>query len=213
VSTDVDGETLVDGTWIQIAFEGDALAAVAGCNTMRGGFTIDGDELVVDTLAQTMMACEPDVMRQDEWVAAFLTGRPTIGIDDDTLTLDDGTIEIEMSEGDGEERPFEESAWALTSLTVGGETLTAPEGAYVAVDDGRLLVVTGCNRASGDVETGTGSITVGPLAATLIACEGDVATWEAALLGFLTGELTVGQDGDTIVLSAGEDELTLERLP
>src|SRR6185436_7909228 len=69
VATDVEGQELVADTELRLTFEDGRLAVIAGCNTMVGGYTISDDVLVVDKLAQTQMACDPERHAQDEWVA------------------------------------------------------------------------------------------------------------------------------------------------
>lgn len=100
-ATSVTGQTLVDDSTFSLAFEQDGIVANAGCNTMRGSYEIDGDVLVVEDLAQTMMGCEPALQAQDDWVAALLTGRPTI-------TFTGGTLGTLTLAGDGVTVVFEE---------------------------------------------------------------------------------------------------------
>jgi heat shock protein HslJ len=91
-STELSGRELVDGSEIVLTFEDGNISAVAGCNSMSGGYSIDEDELEVGELAQTMMACDEELMAQDDWLAAFLADGPTIQLEGDVLTLsDDGT--------------------------------------------------------------------------------------------------------------------------
>ena len=87
---------LVQGSTITVTFTEDSLSANAGCNTLRGGASIDGDELVVSQLASTMKACEEPLMAQDQWLSTFLTSRPTIEQREDDLWLsrDDTVIHL-----------------------------------------------------------------------------------------------------------------------
>jgi heat shock protein HslJ len=61
LSTSVEGYTLVEGTTLRLSFSDGALSANAGCNTIFGGYTVDGGTLAVDTLGTTEMACETDL--------------------------------------------------------------------------------------------------------------------------------------------------------
>jgi heat shock protein HslJ len=94
VSTAVEGETLVDGTEISLTFDAGTVVANAGCNTLRGGFEIDGDSLVVEELAQTQMACEEELQAQDLWVSELLRARPTIEVADEDLTLGSDLVSV-----------------------------------------------------------------------------------------------------------------------
>ena len=91
-----EGPELVSGSTITITFEEDALVADAGCNTMRGGASIDGVELVVSDLASTMMACDDALMEQDEWLSTFLSSRPTIELLDDDLWLSKDEVVVHL---------------------------------------------------------------------------------------------------------------------
>jgi heat shock protein HslJ len=97
VSTALEGRELVAGSTISLSFEEGRVAAQAGCNTLSGGFTIDGDELDVEQLAQTQMACDQPLMDQDTWLAAFLGDDPTITLDGDQLTLAEDGVTVTLA--------------------------------------------------------------------------------------------------------------------
>ena len=98
VATEVVGQTLVPETELTITFEDGRLAALAGCNTMMGGYLIPDDVLIVDTLAQTQMACEPERHAQDEWVAMLLRNGPTLTRAIGTLTLASEDVTVTFDE-------------------------------------------------------------------------------------------------------------------
>ena len=54
---------------IRLTFEDGSLSINAGCNTMFGAYTVDGDVLSAPTLAMTEMACDPALMEQDTWIS------------------------------------------------------------------------------------------------------------------------------------------------
>ena len=56
---------MAPGTEITLTFADESVVAVAGCNTMTGGFAIDDGVLEVDRWRQTMMACPDEVQAQD----------------------------------------------------------------------------------------------------------------------------------------------------
>lgn len=96
-ATEVTGHALVDGSELVLEFEGDMIAVQAGCNNMNGGYTFDGATLEVPMLAGTMMACEPELMDQDQWVSAFLAAGPDAEVAGDTLTLASGETTIVLT--------------------------------------------------------------------------------------------------------------------
>ena len=89
-STEVRGHDLVEGSEVTLTFADGRISANAGCNTMNGAATWDGETLEVEgPLASTMMACEEPLMEQDTWVSDFLTSSPDLSVDGDELTLGD----------------------------------------------------------------------------------------------------------------------------
>ena len=214
VSTDVDGHDLVADTHVTLVFTADSLSAIAGCNTMSGGFTIDDDTLQVAALAQTQMACSGELMAQDQWLSGFLTGGPsatlikdvlTLKLDGTTITLGDREVVSKASNLDG-------SAWRIVSLDASGTTAAAADGSTLTFDGDHVYVTTGCNQALVNVSVDDGTITVGSMGRTTQACMGDLATWQAELIRFLAQDLTYHEDGDSLTLSAGGETLALHRL-
>jgi heat shock protein HslJ len=212
LSTDVTGQTLVADTRITMRFEGESLSAVAGCNTMTGGYTIEGDVLKVGALAQTRMACDEDLTAQDAWIVELLTGNPKATFADDVLTLatDATTVKFGDREKVANSSALDGSAWTMKTLETGGTTAQAPENAYLSYDDGRIFVSTGCNHGTAELTLGDGTVTVGPMAMTLKACSEELTTWEGALVGFLQGELKYDLSGSNLTLSNDSGKLTLE---
>jgi len=98
-STAVEGQTLVEGSTITLDFADGRVAANAGCNTLTGGYEIDGGDLSVDQLASTMMACEDDLQRQDEWLSEFLSAGPNVDLTDDALTLSSDDVTLTLTAG------------------------------------------------------------------------------------------------------------------
>ncbi|MCL3861900.1 META domain-containing protein [Actinotalea sp. K2] len=99
VSTDVAGYELVEGTAVQVIFQSDRISVHAGCNTLNGGATWEGDVLrVAEPMAQTMMACGDDLSRQDDWLEAFLMSEPALRLDGSTLVLGDSTEGLTLEE-------------------------------------------------------------------------------------------------------------------
>lgn len=100
-STSVEGRELVPGTQIALAFDHGAMAAQAGCNTMRGEYTDEGGTLAwTGPVASTRMACPPDLTAQDEWLAGLLADGLDIADGDADLTLESGEIRIELTSDD-----------------------------------------------------------------------------------------------------------------
>jgi heat shock protein HslJ len=211
-STDVTGYDLVEGTTITLGFEADTVGAQGGCNTQSGGYTITDGTLDVGVMASTMMACEEALMDQDKWLSEFLTGSPDISLDGDTLTLtgSDATISLEAKAA----TPLEGTTWALTGTvaTDAVSSLPADAEASLTITDGQAAISTGCNSGSASVEITDTTMTLGPVALTMRACEEELTALESSVIAVLDGEVTYEITGDTLsIRKAGADgEIGLE---
>src|SRR5690606_28994967 len=139
----------------------------------------DGDQLVVDNVGGTEMGCDSERHEQDEWLAAFLQGRPTLALEGETLTLDDGTdtivlVDREIADPD---RPLEGTEWVVNSIVDGDAVSSVPGApdveAWLRFEDGRMEGFDGCNSFGGDAEVGERSVAVQNVVSTLIGCIGD----------------------------------------
>jgi heat shock protein HslJ len=199
-STDVEGYDLVEGSTIELGFETDALGARAGCNSLSGGYTISDGTLEVGAMASTMMACEDALMAQDQWLSEFLTSSPEITLDGDTLTLagSDSTITLATVQP----AQLEGTTW-IVSGTVANEAVTSSlvdSEASLTITDGEAQIDTGCNTGSSTVEVTDTTITFGPIALTLMACDEELTRLEASVVLALDGEVTYEINGDTLTI-------------
>lgn len=96
---------VVPDTTITLTFRApDRLAARAGCNTLGFRVLVGPDRLTVDDrFSSTRMACTPELMAQDDWLAAFLTDDPAYGYTGGTLTLTRGSATILLAARTGED--------------------------------------------------------------------------------------------------------------
>ena len=95
----VDGtvQTLALDSTLRIAFVDGGISVNAGCNTLFGPADLsDGTIALTGALAGTRMACPPELMAQDDQLAAFLSAGPTWSLDGELLTLSDGTTTITL---------------------------------------------------------------------------------------------------------------------
>jgi heat shock protein HslJ len=95
------------------------------------------------------------------------------------------------------------------SQSTTGITLAPGAVLRISFDDGRISVSGGCNTMSGDVTFDGGTMTVGPMMMTQMACEQPLMDQDAAVAAFLTAGTTVAVDGDTIILTGTGASITL----
>ncbi len=197
LSTKVEGHDLVAGTQITLTFDESTVAANAGCNTMTGGYTVADGTLKVSQLAETRMACEPQYMAQDQWVAELLSSNPTVSLEGSDLTLEGAGTTATFADriSLSPQNPLDDTSWLIESLETNGTTTQAPDGAEMSFSDGNVSVVTGCNNASGSADVQVETITFGPMVTTLMACEPQLQQWQDAVLAFLQGTVDLPHVG------------------
>lgn len=213
-STSLTGYELVEGSVIELGFESDSLSARAGCNTATGGYSIADGVLEVGALASTLIGCPEPLMAQDAWLSEFLSSGPAISLDSGTLTLTGEDVTIEFAEI--EDTELEGTTWVLTATVANQGVSTIPiaaEGqATLTITDGTAAIATGCNSGSTSAEVTESTITFGPTAITLMACEPDLMELETTVLGVLDGEVAYTIDGDNLSIrtDGADGEIGLE---
>ena len=206
VMTDDQPMRLVKGSMLRLTFDGDTLGASAGCNTMSGQSSWDGNLLVVTALGSTEMACDPPLMDQDAWFADFLTSKPTVTQDGDSLTMTSNSTVIVLRDEEvvTPDASLTGTRWTLDSITSGDSVSSVPQGVTANVefaDDGSLTAALGCNRGSGNYTRSGSLLEFGPIASTQMACEPTASDVESAMLSVLQGSVNYAIDGDLLTLS------------
>ena len=74
--------------------------------------------------------------------------------------------------------------------------------------DGEVGVVADCNQCGGTYSVSGGTLTVPPLACTLIACPGPEGSQFA---GLIDGTSSIERDGDELEIESSEGTLSLSR--
>ncbi|HNQ08695.1 MAG TPA: META domain-containing protein [Tetrasphaera sp.] len=99
VNTAQSPTPLVKGSVLTMQIRPDAIIVQAGCNTMSGPASAADSHLVAGDLAITEMACAPELMAQDTWLAAHLAKRPRIDWSGPYVSLvwDDGWLGFDKS--------------------------------------------------------------------------------------------------------------------
>jgi Heat shock protein len=219
VTENGEPKAIVEGTRIRVGFEdGGRISAYAGCNHMGGTGRIEAGTLIVTDLGMTEMGCPGDLMEQDSWVADLLTGRPTVRLNGDELTLATATITMVLLDREvaDPDRPLVGTAWTVTTVFAndGASTSVHPVPAVLTIEaDGSFTATTGC--VGGELR-GTATV-AGPSVTFTVTeekpCLGGSNEFDEAVRATLTGELTyeieadflrlLRPSGDGLGLSAG----------
>ncbi|WP_134774092.1 META domain-containing protein [Ornithinimicrobium flavum] len=217
VTEDGRPRDLVAGSRVRLTFDDGQLSAQAGCNTMFAGYRVEEDVLRVDSLGGTEMGCPEELMAQDAWLVELLESGPVLALDDATLTLTGaGTVltllDREVADPD---RPLVGPRWQVDSLVTRDAVASVPGQAEATLtfrDDGTVEILGGCNQGSAPYtyDEREGTLVVGDVVMTAMACEDERGELEDAVLGVLrTGALTVEIVGPSLTLTAGDRGLGL----
>lgn len=205
---DDDRHEIVPGSTIRLTFADGRVGVHAGCNQMSGEVSVDDGRLSVGALASTEMACDPPLMDQDGWVAAFLSGGPAVELSGPSLTLTSADATLHLEEEVAEDTPLEGTVWRLESLLDGNDadgTVSTPPlraTATLRIDGATLTLDTGCNTGSASVEHGDGELQVGPLRTTLRDCGRPMRDLEKRFHDVLTPPTAYVIEGPTLTLWA-----------
>lgn len=197
---------------VTVRFEGGALQAFAGCNRLRGGYTVAGDRLTLGPMAGTMMACPPPVGDVEDAVVRALTGTQRFAVAGDTLTLtsDAGSAlaftKVPPPVLDG-------TSWIVTGFNNGRQAVVSPLTDTVltlSFRDGRVSGDAGCNTFGGTYTLDGDRLAIGRLATTRKACPGKgVMEQERQYVAALEAVTTWTIDRGLLDLHRGDGERAL----
>ena len=212
-------DTVPTGVRIDIAFGATDVHGQAACNSYGGGYEADASagSLSFSDLASTQMACDPPLMDlESAYLGAIgdVTGYQVTG-DQTGLVLTGGTAALTFTpEAQAEALPLEGTAWTLTTIatpdsqavssTIAGTRVTAQFDGSTVSGSG------GCNTYHGTYETSGTSLTFGPLAATKMMCDQDVATQEQGYLAALDATASFAIEVDQLSLSDDAGQMLLQ---
>jgi heat shock protein HslJ len=211
VDATVAGEplTLPDDRPVTLTVAGDDATGTSGCNSYFGVVEINGASVQFTGLGGTEMACEPDVMVLEQAYLAALGDVREAAIDGEQLVLTGNGVELRFDPVE----PVEPAAlvgttWVLETVNSAGDPDGAASSAVgkpamlVLSADGTVTGSTGCNDFGGTYEETTDGLVFSALAMTQIACPGDIAAQEAALIELFAQPMSVSIDGEVLTLTA-----------
>jgi heat shock protein HslJ len=163
----------------------------------------------------TDMACDPDRMTQDIWLAQLLESKPAVRLNGDELILESGWIVVRLLDRRVVEPDVALSGhvWTVVSIVDGDAVSSVPAGATATLTfngDGTLDVNDGCNQGSARWIAAAGGIEVSDLVLTKKACDGPGGQLESAVVSVLrAGTIAAAIDADVLTLQAGGKGLQL----
>lgn len=197
-----------------LVLAGGTASGFGGCNQFTTSYTLDGSALSFELPASTMMACEEGVMAFE---SVYMGALPTVAsytLTGDTLELLDGTGTMALTYTAA---PTTATGllgtWTVTGVNNGQEAVVSvPEGLTVTfAADGSVAGFGGCNQFGGPYISGTDTVGIGPLHATMMACGDEVDTVERQLMQALEASTVWSVRGDQLELrdDGGAIQVTL----
>jgi heat shock protein HslJ len=184
-------------------FAGGRVTGSGGCNSFTGPAMVSGASIQVGPLASTEMACEGAAGDVEQVYLANLIATTSFTATTDTLTMFDASGTEILVYAAGPANPLE-GDWNVTGYNNGKEAVVSPivgtELTATFTAD-HVSGSAGCNQYNGSYTLDGDTVTIGPLASTMMACEQDVMDQEAAFLTALqTPGLGVEVNGANVTL-------------
>ncbi len=211
----IAGEPVLAGTSITLQFdEAGRVTGFDGCNIFSTGYSVDGTNLTLDqTMITTEITCAEDIMAQANVFTSTLLATTTFDLGDGVLVLSqNGVAGLTFF---GQTNSLSKTAWNVTGYNNGEQAVVSPiintELTLTFGDDGVVSGSSGCNTFSGPYTNSNQTISIGPLATTLMACvepEG-ISEQEADYVTALQNSTTWQIQGNVLHLRTADDELAI----
>jgi heat shock protein HslJ len=197
-----------------LRFEGGRVHGFSGCNRFFGGYVLDGDRIKLDSLAGTMMACEPGVMASESAFLAALRGAQRVSVDAGRLALagaDDASPPL-LFEPAPPPR-LDGVNWEVTGFNNGRQAVVgvlADTTLRLAFDEQAVYGHAGCNRFRAAYSIDGNTISIEPPAATRMFCGGEgVMEQEQQFLAALASATTWSIERGMLDMHRGDGERVL----
>jgi heat shock protein HslJ len=192
--TTLNGQPTLKDTTVTLNFAAGKAAGTDGCNRYTGAYTADDTSIKFSgQMASTMMACPEPIMKQASAYQQALGQAATYKVEGTQLALSDAHGK-ELASFSAQNSDLAGTSWIVTGYnngkqavvsTMAGTDLTANFGV-----DGNLTGNSGCNTYSAVYQTDGHKISIGPAAATMMACEQAVRDQETQYLAALSTAAT-----------------------
>ncbi len=197
------------GSTITLDFDAGQAGGSAGCNFYGGAYTLEGNQVKWGEpyFTVTEMACQEPLMQQETDYMAMLQNAETLALEGERLVIQtlDGTLIFEPAAA----AELEGTTWFLQGIVKGEAimSLWLDENITLAFEEGSIGGSAGCNQYNAGYELDGSSLTLGPIASTMMACEEDVMQREIeflAALGNVAG-FEVTRETLTLLDAKGQD--------
>jgi heat shock protein HslJ len=213
----VDAKALHSGDEpVTARFQDGRVSGFSGCNRFFGGYTLEGERIVIGQMAGSMMMCPEAAMALEHAVTGSLAGTFHYVVAGKTLTLRNETEPVLTFEAQPPPS-LEGVTWDVTGFNNGRSAVVSPllgTALSLTFKDGAVAGTAGCNTFHATYTAGPDSIVVGPVAATRRACLGDgVEQQEREFLAALQSATAWTLDGRMLDMHRPDGERVLTASP
>lgn len=165
------------GTKITLQFtEEGSLSGFGGCNSFFGSMALDGDEITVDPLGSTMMACDVGMNQEAAFLAALQQAYKVVFTPQGRLEIfyDAGSVYERKLVFTSSQKSLLDTVWLLENFGNPDNPYTLEEGTFITAqfsEEGILFGSSGCNRYTTSFETEDGRMEIKMPASTMMACD------------------------------------------
>lgn len=202
--TALNGGAPLAGHAPTMEFSTDAVAGSASCNRYNATFSQDGANVRITPGALTAMACAEDVMAQEQAFTTALAAVTGVRAAGEGVELVDASAKALLALAKVVDKPLEGTDWRLSGI-ISGEAVSSPvaEGEVtLKIADG-TLTGKACNTFRGSVTVADGTLEVGPLMSTKMACtSAELTAQETAVLTTLQAATAYTIAGDSLTITA-----------
>ena len=156
-------------------FQDGRVSGYSGCNRFFGGYTIDGERIVIDPLAGSMMMCAESAMALEHAFTSKLAGTFLYSVAGKVLTLASDSAPVLTFEAEPPPT-LEGVTWEVTGFNNGRQAVISPlldTKISLAFKDGMVTGTAGCNTFRATYTAGADSLAIGAAATTRMACPKD----------------------------------------
>jgi len=212
-----DAKTLHSGDEsVTARFQDGRVSGFSGCNRFFGGYTLEGERIVIGQMAGSMMMCPEPAMALEHAVTSSLAGTFHFAVAGQTLTLRNETEPV-LTFAAQPAPSLEGVTWDVTGFNNGRSAVVSPllgNALSLTFKDGAVSGSAGCNTFHATYTAGPDSIVVGPVAATRRACLGDgVEQQEREFLAALQSATAWTLDGRMLDMHRPDGERVLTASP
>jgi heat shock protein HslJ len=204
------------GVTIDATFEDGRVAGSGACNAYTARYELEGPELVITGMSSTQKACAEGALPFENGYTASLANADTYTATADALTIYDipGTALLVYRAG-GTAGPVDPLVgdWEVAGYDNGTDVVAPIADTEMTVsfeDDGTIAGSGGCNTYDGTYTADGGTLTIGPLAATRVACDEAIMTQEQQFLAALGGAVAYQTDGGEMALTSADGSIAVK---